>query len=342
MKLTWKPYTLQFKHPFRIAHGVRTTTPVLFTCIEQEGCIGYGEASMPPYLGETHETAIAFLQKVNLKKFNGPQDIGSIMEYVDQLENKNTAAKASIDIALHDLKGKLEGKPAYKMLGADPSLTPYSSFTIGMDSEDRIRQKVIESGDFPILKVKLGGSEDMKILETVRACTSKPLSVDVNEGWKDRQQALDFIYRMKEMNVSFVEQPFERSNTEDQVWLKERSPLPLIADESCRRFEDIESCRHLFHGINIKLMKCTGLFEAKRMLEEAKKHHLLLLIGCMSETSCAISAAASLTPFANWADLDGPLLISNDAFDGIYFEKGKIRLSECPSIGAIPRVGVFV
>jgi L-alanine-DL-glutamate epimerase-like enolase superfamily enzyme len=341
MTLNWKSYTLQFKHPFRIAHGVRSTTPVMFTRIAQDGVVGYGEASMPPYLGETPDTATAFFRKVHLRLFSDSMDIQNVMEYIDALAPGNTAAKAAIDIALHDLKGKLMGLPVYKLFGADPDQTPCTSYTIGMDSDAGIRSKILESGDFPLLKIKLGGDNDLEILEVVRGCTTKSISVDANQGWKDREQALDLIYRMKEMNVSFVEQPFDKQNIRDQAWLKERSPLPLIADESCQRLSDIVRCHELFDGINIKLMKCTGLSEARRMMEEAKKYGLQILIGCMSESSCAVSAAASLTPFAKWADLDGPLLISNDPFKGIGFEKGKIGLSETPGIGAVLREEVF-
>jgi L-alanine-DL-glutamate epimerase-like enolase superfamily enzyme len=341
MKLNWKPFTLEFKHPFRIAHGVRSTTPVMFTRIDQEGFSGYGEASMPPYLGESHESADTFFRKLNLQQFKDPFDIRSIMEYVDKQANGNTAAKAAVDIALHDLAGKMLCKTVHSIYQADPSRTPCTSFTIGMDSPALLRMKIRETGEFPVLKVKLGGADDRLTIETVHAETDKVFSVDVNQGWTDKEYALDMIYRMKEMNVSFVEQPFGRYNLEDHAWLKERSPLPLIADESCQRFTDIEECRHAFHGINIKLMKCTGLSEAKRMIDEAGKYKLKILIGCMSESSCAVSAAAQLSPFAEWADLDGPLLIKNDIFDGITFLAGKITLSELPGNGAVLKEVLF-
>jgi len=313
----------------------------MFIRIAYRGEEGYGEASMPPYLGESHETADAFFRLVDLSRFPGPGDIRSVMEYIDGLAPGNTSAKAAIDIALHDLAGKIQDKPVYELFGADPFLAPCTSFTIGMDDPDKIRGKVKEATDFPILKVKLGGEDDLRILQAVRASTAKPFSVDVNQGWADREFALDMICRMKEMNVVFVEQPFRVDNLEDQLWLKERSPLPVIADESCRRFSDIESCRDAFHGINIKLMKCTGLSEGRRMIEEAGKHNLKVLIGCMSESSCGVSAAATLTPFASWADMDGPLLITNDAFDGISFDKGRIIFPERPGIGAVPKVLLF-
>ncbi len=341
MKLIWKPFTLQFKHPFRIAHGVRSSTAVMYIRIDHEGFSGYGEASMPPYLGESHESVAAFLGRLDLAQFKDPFDISSIMAYVDQVADGNTAAKASVDIALHDLACKLLGKTVHAYYGADPDRAPFTSFTIGMDEPELIRSKIEETDGFPILKVKLGGTNDRLIIETVHASTTKIFSVDVNQGWTDREYALDMIYRMKEMNVSFVEQPFDRFNLDDHAWLKEQSPLPIIADESCQRYTDIEHCRHAFHGINIKLMKCTGLSEAKRMIDYAQKCQLKILIGCMSESSCAVSAAAQLSPFAQWADLDGPLLIKNDIFEGLKFVCGKITLSGLPGNGAYLKETVF-
>ncbi|MFI5148470.1 MAG: dipeptide epimerase [Bacteroidia bacterium] len=341
MKLTWKSFTLEFKHPFRIAHGVRSTTPVVFTRIEQDSYTGYGEASMPPYLGESHESVISFLKQVRLEKLNGLFDPAEVMRYVDSIAEGNTAAKASVDIALHDLLGKMLNKPLFELFEADPEQTPCTSFTIGMDETPLIIQKVKEAEGYPILKVKLGGQADMNMLETIRSVTDKPFSVDANQGWKDRNQALDMIYKMKDMQVTFVEQPFSKNRMDDHAWLKERSPLPLIADESCQRLTDIEQCKEGFHGINIKLMKCTGLSEAREMIRMAKNLDLKILIGCMSESSCAVSAAAALTPFCDWADLDGPLLIKNNVFNGITFIQGKICLPALPGSGAELNTTVF-
>lgn len=341
MKLSYTPYTLLFKHPFRIAHGTRSSTPLMLIRISHNGYTGYGEASMPPYLGETRETAEAFFEKVKLDQFPDPEDLDTLTAYIDQLAPGNTAAKAALDIALHDLLGKLKSIPIYKYYGADPGKTPFTSYTIGMDEPDVIRERIKETGDFPVLKVKLGGKNDREIIETIHASTGKAFSVDVNQGWSDREYALDMVHRMKEMDVLFVEQPFEKAKWEDHAWLKERSPLPVIADESCQRSGDVERCSHAFHGINIKLMKCTGLREAKRMIEQARNLKMKILIGCMSETSCAISAAAQLSPFADWCDLDGPLLIKNNVFDGITFRSGKVILSEMPGIGAVPKEKEF-
>ncbi len=333
MRLTFKPYTLQLKHVFTIAVSSRTTTPVMLTQIEYDGIIGYGEASMPPYLGESQETAAKFLSKVDLSQFNDPFEVEDIMEYVDGIEEKNTAAKASVDIALHDLVGKLLGKPWYKIWGYDKKKTPYISFTIGIDKPEVVRQKVKEAEEYKILKVKLGGDNDKEMIETIRSVTDKPIITDVNQGWHDKQFALDMIHWLNERNVKLIEQPLPKEQVDDMAWITERSPIPTFGDEAVQRIPDVMKAYGVYSGINIKLMKCTGLREAHKMLELAKSLGMKIMLGCMTETSCAISAASQLSPEVHWADLDGNLLISNDPFEGTKIVDGKIVLNEEPGIG---------
>lgn len=339
MKLSFAPHTLYFKRPFKIAHGTRTSTPIVITKLEYEGITGYGEASMPPYLGESHETVISFLNTASaiLSRHHHPFDSKNILFEIDHLANGNTAAKASIDIALHDLIGKLQNKACWQLFGADKTAAPYSTYTLGMDEPAVIKQKVEEGIDFPILKVKLNGEADKEVITTIRRLTDKPIAVDVNQGWKNKEQALEMIHWLKEQNVLFIEQALNKSDFDAALWLFERSPLPLYADESIQRLSDINTVKDCFHGVNIKLMKCTGMHEAFLMIQSARQHSLKVLIGCMSETSCAISAAAQLSPFADYADLDGSFLMSNDLFNGIKFTKGKITLSDRPGIGAEPK-----
>lgn len=338
MLLTYFPQTLYFKYPFKIAHGVRSSTPVVIIKLEHNGYVGYGEASMPPYLGESHESVITFLEKAKpiLADLAFPFDMEEVLREIDLLEEKNTAAKASIDIALHDLMGKIRNQSIWEYYKADPQQAPYTTFTIGIDSPDVITQKVKEGEPYKVFKVKLNGENDQLIINTIRNSTDKPIAVDVNQGWKDKEQAIRMIEWLNTKNTILVEQPLPKNNLEDAYWLYQRSPLPLFADETVQRFSDIESVKDCFHGINIKLMKCTGLHEANKMVHEAKKHQLQILIGCMSETSCAISAAAQLTPFADYADLDGALLIKNDLFNGITFNEGKICLNKKSGIGVFP------
>ena len=333
LKLRFKPYTLELKHVFTISTNSRTTTPVVLTEIEYNGIIGYGEASMPPYLGESHETVLKFLSKVDLSKYEDPFEMEDILNYVEQIEPENKAAKAAVDIALHDLVGKIMKQPWYKIWGFDPSKTPNTSFTIGIDTQPMIRQKVKEAAEYKILKVKLGRDTDKMIIETIREVTNKPICVDVNQGWKDRQYALDMAHWLHEKGVIFLEQAMPKEQVDDNAWLTERSPIPTMADEAFQRLEDILKVHKVYSGINIKLMKSTGMREAYKMLVLGKALGMKIMIGCMTETSCAISAASQLAPMADWADLDGALLIKNDVYNGTKIVNGKVTLSDSPGIG---------
>jgi L-Ala-D/L-Glu epimerase / N-acetyl-D-glutamate racemase len=333
MKLSYRPYTLELRHVFTIATSSRSTTPVMLTEIECDGVIGYGEASMPPYLGESQESAAAFLAKVDLSGFTDPFGLEEILAYVDGIAPGNPAAKASVDIALHDLVGKLAGQPWWRLWGYDRAKTPYTSFTIGIDTPDVVRQKTKEAAEFKILKVKLGRDTDKEMIETIRSVTNVPLCADVNQGWKDRQFALDMLHWLKEKGVVFVEQPMAKDAPADNAWLTERSPLPLLGDEAVQRLPDVRKASSVYSGINIKLMKSTGMREAHEMLTLARALDMKVLLGCMTETSCGISAASHLSPVVDWADLDGALLIRNDPFEGTRIVDGKVTLTDAPGIG---------
>jgi L-alanine-DL-glutamate epimerase-like enolase superfamily enzyme len=338
MKLTFKPYTLELKHVFTVAVNSRTTTPVVLTEIEYNGLVGYGEASMPPYLGESHESVLKFLSKVDLQKYENPFELETILTDIDTVEPGNPAAKASIDIALHDLVGKIMHQPWYNIWGFKKDKTPYTSFTIGIDKPDVVRQKTKEAQEFKVLKVKLGRDTDKEMIETIRSVTDKQITTDVNQGWKDRQYALDMIHWLKERGVVMIEQPLPKEQVDDLAWLTEHSPLPVIGDEGVQRLADIKKSVGVYHGINIKLMKSTGMREAHAMLTLARSLGMKVMLGCMTETSCAISAASHLSPMVDWADLDGALLIKNDIFDGTKIVEGKVTLNERPGIGAT-RIG---
>jgi len=334
-KLRFKPYTLEMRYVFTVASFSRTTTPVVLTQLEYDGIIGYGEASMPPYLGESQESVINFLNNIDLREFNSPFQTEELLAYVDQISAKNTAAKAAVDIALHDLIGKILGKPFYKIWGLNPALIPATSYTIGIDTEEVVRKKVMEADQFKILKVKLGLETDKMIIDTIRQCTDRPLCADVNQGWKNKEQALEMSHWLAERGVVFLEQPMPKEQIDDNAWLTEHSPIPTIADEACQRLIDVPALQGVYSGINIKLMKCTGMREAKRMAELAQALKMKVMIGCMTETSCAISAAAQLAPLVDWADLDGALLIGNDIYDGMKVIDGQCILPDRPGIGVI-------
>jgi L-alanine-DL-glutamate epimerase-like enolase superfamily enzyme len=335
MQLTFRSFDAKLTHPFTVSGYTRITTPIVLTEIVYDGITGYGEAAMPPYLGESQASVISFLQKVNLQQFKNPFELDDILAYVDSIAINNTAAKASVDIALHDLIGRLMGQPWHAIWGYTVSKAPVTTFTIGIDTEDVIRQKTKEAAPYKVLKVKLGVDEatDKMLITTVRSVTDKPIRVDINQGWKDKHYALKMIEWLSERNVEFVEQPMPKDDLDDMAWLTEQSPLPTIGDESCQRLEDIPRLKGVFDGINIKLMKCTGMREANKMISLAKTFDMKLMIGCMTETSCAISAAAQLAPKMDYADLDGNLLLANDCFTGMKVVDGKITLNNEPGIG---------
>lgn len=336
LKLSFKPNELKLRHAFNLARNSRTTTPDVLVQLEYDGIVGYGEASMPPYLGESIESVTKFLGDLDLGQFNDPFCIEEILSYVDGTAPDNRAAKASVDIALHDLLGKIMGQPWYRIWGLSPEKTPNTSFTIGIDKADVVRQKVDEAAPYKVIKVKMGLDNDKELVEIIRSKTDKPLCVDANQGWTDKEKALDMCHWLKERGCMFVEQPFDKKMIDETAWLRERSPLPIIADEFCQRIPDVMRAYQVYDGINIKLMKSTGLHEAYKMAVLAKSLGMKLMIGCMTETSCAISAAAQLAPMADWVDLDGNLLIANDSFDGVKVVDGKITLTDKPGIGATP------
>ena len=339
LNLSFRPYELQLKHAFNLARSSRKTTPDVQVQIEYDGIVGYGEASMPPYLGESVDSVSAFLSRLDMTQFSDPFRIEEIHEYLDSVAPDNRAAKASVDIALHDLIGKIMGQPWYKIWGLSPEKTPYTSFTIGIDKPEVVRMKVDEAKPYKVLKVKMGLDNDKELVEIIRSQTDVPICVDANQGWTDKEKALEMCHWLSERNCLFVEQPMDKSMIDETAWLRERSPLPIIADEFLQRLPDVRRAAGAYDGINIKLMKSTGLHEAYKMAVLAKALGMKVMLGCMTETSCGISAAAQLSPMADWADLDGNLLISNDLFDGVKIVDGKIALSpDRPGIGAIPLV----
>ena len=340
LRLSWRPYELRLRHAFGVAGNTRSSTQGVQVQLEYEGVTGYGEASMPPYLGESAASVMEFLGRVDLTPFRDPFRIEEILDYVDRIAENNAAAKAAVDIALHDLVGKLLGQPWYRIWGLSPEKTPSTFYTIGIDTPEKVIEKTKEAPAFPILKVKVGRTpgEDREMIRAIRAVTDRPIAVDANQGWQEKSMALDMIGWLSEQGCVLVEQPMSKHSPDQIAWITERSPLPIIADESLQRLWDIPALSGVFSGINIKLMKCTGMREAKKMITAARLLGMKVMIGCMTETSCAISAAAQLSPAADWADLDGNLLIANDNFKGVQVsETGKLLLPEEPGIGAVPK-----
>ena len=341
MTLRYFPYELQLRHTFTVATSSRTTTQGVQVEIEYEGLVGYGEASMPPYLQKelgTLESVQAFLKRVQdiIGEFDDPFKLEEILARIDSMSESDAAAKAAVDIALHDLVGKMLSAPWYKIWGFDAAKAPSTTFTIGIDTPDVVRAKTKECAEkFNILKVKLGRDNDKEMIETIRSVTNLPIAIDANQGWKDKKYALDMIHWLNERGIVMIEQPMPKTQIDDIAWVTEHSPLPVFADESIQRLKDVAAQKGIFSGINIKLMKCTGMREAWKMLNLARAMDMKVMIGCMTETSCACSAAAQLSPAVDFADLDGNLLIANDRFRGMEVVKGKITIPDLPGIGVV-------
>lgn len=342
MSLTFFPYELKMRHVFTVASYSRNTTPDIQVELSYDGLTGYGEACMPPYLARelgTVDSVMQFLARVatRIGDFSDPFQMEEILGEIDRMDDGNAAGKAAVDIALHDLVGKLMGQPWYRIWGLNPAKAPDTTFTIGIDTPEVVREKTREcAARFNILKVKVGLDSDRDMIHAIRSVTTLPLAVDANQGWKDRQQAIDMIHWLHEQGVVMVEQPMPKTQLDDIAWLTERSPVPIFADESVQRLSDIARLQGAFSGINIKLMKCTGMREAWKMVQATRALGMKVMLGCMTETSCGISAAAQLSPAVDFADLDGNLLIANDRFRGVEVVKGRLTLPAGAGIGVTP------
>lgn len=326
-------FNLELKHPFSIAGFTRTSTPLLLLKLTYENIDGYGEASMVPYLGESYESAVTFLKKVDWARFLHPFNFDEVISYLNHIDTGNSAIKAAIDIALNDINGKILQKPCFEIYKADPSKMPVTSYTIGIDTPEIIKEKVAEAKGFKVLKVKLGSSNDKELISAIRSVSNLPLYVDANQGWTDRKMAIDLIYWLHDQGVLLIEQPMDKKNIDGNAWLTGRSPIPILADEAVQRLSDIDLIKGAYHGINIKLMKSGGMYEAHQMILKARSYGMKVMIGCMSETSVATLAGLALAPLCDWVDLDGPFLTKNNPFDQPDFELGRYILKDLPGLG---------
>ncbi len=329
-----KTKRLVLKHTWTISRNSSDFKNNVFVKLEKDGITGYGEAAPNVRYGEDSE--------LTTKRIKGAEGIFSeheLYHYIDIKNSLNSAivdqscAKAALDIALMDWIGKSMGVPLYKLWGLNTANSPATSFSIGIDTPEVIKQKVKEAAPYRILKVKVGTKDDEMIINTVRSVTDKPIRVDANEGWKTKEEALEKIQWLATKGVEFVEQPMPSTMLEETAWLRERVDLPIVADESVKTASDIPKLAEAFDGINIKLMKSGGLLEALRMIEMAKALGMKIMLGCMIESSVAISAAAHLAPYVDWADLDGNLLIKNDPFSGVKVKDGYFVYNDKPGLG---------
>jgi L-alanine-DL-glutamate epimerase-like enolase superfamily enzyme len=328
MKLTWEPITLGLKTTFRIAHGV--TDKRSNVLIHLDG--GVGEAAAVPYYGESQDGIIEYLKTV--------PDLGDDLFDLDGVLSRrppgSRAARSAIDQALHDRWGKKLGQPLYRLFGLNPEKLPFTSFTIGIDEPDVMAQRAKESG-YPLIKIKLGSENDEAVVAAIRGATRAKLQVDANAGWS-RESALQIIPRLMDYDLEFVEQPLPVNDIEGYFWLKEKLRLqkvniPIFADESAKTSHDVAKLAGAIDGVVVKLMKAEGIREAMRIIHVARAHDMRIMMGCMVESSVAVTAAAHLAPLCDYADLDGPLLIKNDPYQGLHYDGAKITLPDGPGLG---------
>lgn len=338
MRISLARARLELRHTFRIARSADEFRESVIVRLEDGGLEGFGEAAPSPRYGQSAASAERALASLDPALLEPADRVEEAIARASRALGGEWAALAAIDIALHDLLGKRLGTPLYAHFGLDPGGTPATSYTIGIDEPAVVAEKIREAAGFPVLKIKLGLENDREIMETVRSLTDRPVRVDANEGWT-RDEALEKMRWLEGKNVEFVEQPLAAADLEGVRWLAARTSMPIVADESVRVASDVPALAGAFHGINIKLMKCGGLFEALRMIRAARERGMKVMLGCMIESSIGITAAAQISPLADYADLDGNILLRNDPAAGVTTLNGKLVLPEGPGLGAALREG---
>lgn len=328
MKIDWEPITLELKTTFRVAHGASNQRHNVLVYLDG----GVGEAAAVPYYGETQQGIIAYLKSVP-DLGDDPFDLEAVLS---SRPPGSRAARSAIDEALHDLWGKKLGQPLYRLFGFNPEKLPLTSFTIAMDEPAIMAQRAQQSG-YPILKVKLGSDNDEEIVAAIRKATDATLRVDANAGWT-RERALQIIPRLVEYGLELIEQPLAVHDVEGFFWLKEqlraqKIKTPIFADEIAKTSQDVAKLAGAIDGVVVKTMKSEGIREALRTIHTARAHDLEVMLSCMVESSVGVTAAAHLAPLCDYADLDGPLLITNDPYRGLKYEGAKIRLPDGPGLG---------
>jgi L-Ala-D/L-Glu epimerase len=327
-----EPLDLKLSTPFRISRGVQRTARNVSVQITHGAYVGIGEAAPDEYYGESQETVLACISAFSGNLGDDPFLSEDILGQLEQLIRLNPAAKAAVDMALYDLMGKILQVPVYKLLGLNPRHAPFTSFTLGIDTPANMAQKALLARDYPILKVKVGTKHDLDNLKAIREVSSASIRVDANTAWTPRE-AISMIHALAPYNIEFVEQPTSPRDLDGLRLIRENVPVPIIADESCVTAEDIPRLAGCVDGVNFKLMKSNGITNVLKMIHVARAHNLRVMIGCMIESSLAITAAAHLTPLVDYADLDGHLLIDNDPYDGVKVVNGKLLLPDTPGLG---------
>jgi L-alanine-DL-glutamate epimerase-like enolase superfamily enzyme len=334
MKLTWEPYTLNLRVTWRIAHGASDQRHNVFASLGEGEEAGIGEAAGVPHHGETQQGILAYLESVADRLWDPFQ----IEDLLNSLPPGSAAARCAIDLALHDALGKRLGQPVYRLFGLNPARAPETSYTISID-EPAVMAERAKAAAMPILKIKLGAGNDEAILAAIRQVHAGRLRVDANAGWS-REQAAAIIPRLAQFGLEFVEQPLPMGDIEGLRWLRaQKLGVPIFADENILTSHDVAAHAGAVDGVVIKIAKTGGLREALRAIHTARALELQIMLGSMVETSLAVTAAAHLSPLCDYADLDGPLMISNDPFDGMRYDKARLVLPERPGLGVARKPG---
>ena len=336
MNLTFRTIEMHLKHTFTISRGSTDIARSVIVEIQHDGCVGLGEAVPMGYLGETRGGVKDVLPKMAAHLGDDPFNLQRITGELEAEFPGHPAARAAVGMALRDLCGKLTGMPVWRMLGLDPDRCPLTSFTIGIDTPEVVRAKVEEVADWPILKIKVGVEGDMELVRTLRDVSDATLRVDANMGWTP-EEAVERIAELAGYGVEFVEQPIAKGDPEAMRFVKERSALPIIADESCVTARDVPALAGCVDGVNIKLMKCGGIGPALEIIHTARAHGMSIMIGCNIESSVSITAAGHLAPLVDYIDLDGNILTADDPFTGMTVDRGRVSLPTGPGLGVQER-----
>ena len=337
MRITHRDLDLQLRRTFRIATGALDISPDVLVTLEHEGFVGRGEAHGVPYAGEDREGIRRALNTLGGTLDGDASAIDETLDALPPIFRDSHAARAAIDMALHDLAGQMAGQPLWKMFGLDPAATPITSYTIGLDTIESMQAHIREAERYPLLKIKLGTDHDREILDGVRAVTDKPLRADANTAWTP-DEAIAKLRAFAPYGIEFIEQPIPPGDLDGLRRIRDAVDIPIFADESSVRADDVAALAGAVDGINIKLMKCGGLAEARRMIAIARDVGLQVMLGCFIESSVSITAAAHLSPLVDHADLDGFVLIAADPFEGVTLDAdARLLLPDRPGLGVVPR-----
>lgn len=333
-KTSTEHFDLPLKRTFSISRGSRTVARNVLIRLESDGITGIGEAAPNHRYDETPESAIAFLEEFKEFEMSNPFDVDTLVERMNKAGEGEYAARAGLEMALYDWIGKKINLPLYKILQAPGAITPKTTFTFGIDKPEIMKEKVEEAQPYPLLKIKLGTDYDKEIIHSIRELTSKPILVDANEGWTTYDQAFEMIRFMEQHNVYLIEQPMPADCTDEMKKLRKNTSIPLMADESFTGNESLKELSAQFHGINIKLMKTGAISTSLKIIHQARKQGLSIMVGCMLESAIADTASALVALWADYADLDGHLLVAENPIKGLeLMQNGHIRIPDVPGLG---------